>query len=64
MPSISTGTKVQNKPAAAGVASPVAIVLIWIAGQFAVEIPPEVAAAMTTLIVTLAYVFTPASKEA
>jgi uncharacterized membrane protein len=55
-------TRVQNKPAAAGVASPVSIVAVWVAGQFGLDMPPEVAAAIATLLVTLAYVLTPAKE--
>ena len=55
-------TKVPNKPAAAGVASPALIVLIWVAGQFGLDVPPEVAAAFVALLVSLAYWVVPAGE--
>jgi hypothetical protein len=48
-------TKVQSKPAAAGVAAPLAVVLIWVARQFDLEMPPEVATAFGGLLMTGAY---------
>jgi hypothetical protein len=39
-----------NKVAAAGIGGSVAVVLVWLAGMFGIEVPPEVAAAVTTLI--------------
>lgn len=55
-------TKVPQKPAAAGVAANAAVVLVWVANQFDLEIPPEVAAAFTSLLASVVYFFTP-SKE-
>lgn len=51
-----TGTRVPNKPAAAGVAVPLATVLVWVAGQFGLVVPPEVAAAFASLLSVAAYV--------
>lgn len=39
-----------NKTYAAGTAGAVTVVLVWIAGMFGLEVPPEVASAVTTLI--------------
>jgi hypothetical protein len=58
------GTKVQNKPAAAGVTVPLSIVLVWIAGQLGLDVPPDVAAAAAGLLVTAAYVFTRSGEPA
>ncbi len=38
------------KVAATGIAGSVAIVLIWVAGQFGIDMPAEVAAALTAII--------------
>lgn len=38
------------KVAAGGIFGAAAIVIVWIAGQFGVEVPPEVAAAFTVLL--------------
>ena len=56
-------TKVPAKPAAAGVASPASILVIWIAGQFGLEVPPEVAAAFVAFLVTVAYWVAPARES-
>lgn len=56
------GTKVPNKPAAAGVASPLSIVLVWVAGQFGLDVPPEVATAFAGLLITVAYWAVPADR--
>lgn len=40
----------QPKVQAAGAGGALAIVLVWLAGQFGVDVPPEVAAAFTTLL--------------
>jgi hypothetical protein len=42
----------QPKVAAGGAAGAVTVVIVFIAGQFGLEIPPEVAAALTVLIST------------
>lgn len=55
-------TKVPSKPAAAGVASPASIVLVWAAGEFGLEVPPEVAAAFVAFLVTVAYWLAPAKE--
>lgn len=47
-----------NKPAAAGVAVPLSTVLVWGAGQFGLEVPPEVAAAFASLLIAGSYVLT------
>lgn len=39
-----------SKVAAAGIGGSIAIVLIWLAGQFGVELTAEVASALTALI--------------
>jgi putative flippase GtrA len=39
-----------NKVAAAGIGGALAIVLIWIAGLFNVEVPPEVAASIAAIV--------------
>ena len=57
-----TTTKVPNKTAAAGVASPASVLVVWLAGEFGLEVPPEVAAAFVTLLTTLAYWATPAGE--
>lgn len=38
------------KMAAAGVSGALALVIVWVAGMFGVEVPPEVAAAATVII--------------
>lgn len=43
-----------SKVTAAGTAGAAALVLVWILGSFGVEVPPEVAAALTALIATAA----------
>jgi hypothetical protein len=55
-----TTTKVPDKPAAAAVASPLAIVLVWVAGEFDLSVPPEVAAAFVALMIAAAYYIVPA----
>lgn len=44
----------QPKVAAAGAAGAVTVVLVWVAGMFGVDVPPEVASAVTVLISTAA----------
>jgi hypothetical protein len=48
-------TKVPDKPAAAGVAAPLAVVLVWVANEFNLVIPDTVAAAFTALLIAAAY---------
>lgn len=55
-------TKVPNKPAAAGLTSPLSVVLVWIAGEYGLDVPPEVALAFGSLLATAAYYFTPAKE--
>ena len=38
------------KMAAAGITGAVAIVLVWLAGLFGLEVPPEVAAAVAAIL--------------
>lgn len=40
----------QPKVVAGGVAGALTIVLVWVAGQFGVDVPPEVASAFTVLV--------------
>lgn len=55
--------RVPNKPAAATLAGSASIVLIWIVGQFKVELPPEVAAAFVNLFAGLAYYIAPTERD-
>jgi hypothetical protein len=59
-----TTTKVANKPAAAGVAAPLAVVLVWVAGQFDIEVPPDVAAAIAATLIAGAYWVVPSREPA
>ena len=59
---MATPLKIPNKPAAAGVASPAAVVLVWILGEYDVVLPPEVAAAIVALLTALAYWAVPSSE--
>lgn len=56
-------SKVPNKPAAAGVSSPLSIVLVWIAGEYGLVVPPEVAVAFGALLASFAYWLTPAKES-
>lgn len=56
-------TRIADKPAAAGVASPAAVVLVWAAGEFGLEVPPEVAAAFVASVVAFAYWLMPAREK-
>lgn len=40
----------QPKVVAGGVAGALTIVLVWVAGQFGLDVPPEVASAFTVLV--------------
>lgn len=60
---MTAATKVPNKPAAAGLSSPLSVVLVWIAGEYGLEVPPEVAIAFGSLLATAAYYFVPAGKD-
>lgn len=53
-------TRVANKPAAAGVSTPASILVVWVAGELGLVVPPEVAAAFVALIASLAYWLAPA----
>lgn len=39
-----------EKVAAAGIAGAITVILVWIAGEAGVVVPPEVASAFTTLV--------------
>lgn len=56
------GTRIPNKPAAAGVAVPLATVLVWVAGEFGLTVPPEVAAAFASLLSAALYVAVPSGE--
>jgi hypothetical protein len=47
---LDTTAKPTPKVAAVGVAGAVTIVLVWVAGLLGIEMPPEVAAAIATLL--------------
>jgi putative flippase GtrA len=47
-----------RKVAAGGSAGAITVVLVWLAGQFGLEVPGEVASAVTVLISTVAAWFT------
>jgi hypothetical protein len=53
-------SRIPDKPAAAAVASPLAIVLVWVASEVGLEVPPEVAAAFVALLIAAAYYIVPA----
>lgn len=42
------------KVAAAGIAGSITLVGVWVAGLFGLDVPPEVAAAVTAIIATAA----------
>lgn len=46
--------KPQPKVVAGGAAGAVTVVAVWIAGEFGIAIPPEVASAITVLVGTAA----------
>lgn len=52
MPRIQAGSVPSSKVAAAGAAGAVTTVVVWAASLAGVDVPPEVAAALTTLIAT------------
>jgi hypothetical protein len=54
--------KVPNKPAAAGVTGELAVVLVWTAEQFGVQMPSHVGAAFAVLLASIAYYLVP-SRE-
>lgn len=56
-------TRIPDKPAAAGLTTPLSVVIIWVAGEYGLEVPAEVAIAFATLLAYAAYFFTRA-KEA
>lgn len=45
---------VNPKVQAAGWAGAATIILVWVLGQVGVDVPPEVASAITTLVATVA----------
>lgn len=45
----SSRAPIQNKVRAAGVAASLTVILVWVAGMVGVDVPPEVASAITTL---------------
>jgi hypothetical protein len=51
------------KVAAAGIAGVVSIVVVFIAAQLDLEVPPEVASAFTTLAAFVAGYFQPSKKR-
>jgi hypothetical protein len=55
-------SRVPSKPAAAGVAVPLSTVIVWAAGQFGLEVPPEVATAFAALLIAGAYWAVPARE--
>lgn len=59
---MTSSTRVPNKPAAAGVAVPLSTVIVWAAGQFGLEVPPEVATAFAALLIAGAYWAVPARE--
>lgn len=57
------GTRVQNKPAAASLTAPLSIVIVWVASQYDLEVPSEVAIAFATLLASVAYYFVPEKEK-
>ena len=53
---------VPSKPAAAGVSTPLAVMIVWAAGEFGLVVPPEVAAAFVAFLAAVAYWAAPANK--
>lgn len=51
--------KPDRKIQAGGVAGMLSTILVWLVGQFDVELPPEVAVAAATLIIFAASYFVP-----
>lgn len=52
------------KVAATAIAGAVTVILVWIAGLFGLDVPPEVASAVTALIAFAAgYIKTDTTKE-
>lgn len=52
------------KVAAVGVAGAITLILVWVAGMAGLEVPPEVASAVTLLIAAGAGYFTPSRSTA
>lgn len=50
-------TRLPDKPAAAGLTAPLSIVIVWVAGQYNIEVPSEVAIAFASLLASGAYYF-------
>lgn len=55
-------TKIHPKVAAAGLATPAAVVLIWLAGVLGVDMTPEVAAALAAMAAVVAGYLTPSMR--
>lgn len=51
---MNVSAKVSAGVGAAGASTPLSIVVIWILGLFNVQVPPEVAAAIASLIAAIA----------
>jgi len=45
------------KVAAAGISGAVALIIVWVAGLFGLDVPPEVAAAFTVILAFVAAYF-------
>lgn len=58
-----TGTRIQAKPAAAGLTVPLSIVIVWVASQYDLEVPSEVAIAFANLLAGVAYYFVPEKEK-
>lgn len=50
----------RRKVAAAGLGGASAVLIVWVVGLFGVELPPEVAGAITTIVGFLVAYFVPA----
>lgn len=55
--------RVPDKPAAAGVSVPLAAVIVYAAGEFGLEVPPEVAASFASLLMAVAYWLVPSRSS-
>lgn len=47
-------TNVQQKAEGMGVAGAIAVIIVWVTGEFGLDVPPEVAAGLTTVLATIA----------
>ncbi len=60
-----TPTKVPStKIAAGGAAGALSTIIVWILGEFEVDVPAEIAAAITVLVMSLTSYFVPERKTA